>query len=301
MIMVSPAEFQRKERKRDMPQNDMGKESYQSEVHSGESNLKNERMYESLSKIKNKLLVMSGKGGVGKSSVSAGLAIRLADLGFQVGVLDIDIHGPSMAGIMGLKGLLDISQEKKVIPHIVSDNLSVVSMQSLMTDSNQPIIWRGPAKSGVIRQFVSEVAWGDLDFLIIDAPPGTGDEPLSAAQTIKEARALIVTTPQDVALSDVRKSINFCRVINMDILGLVENMGPFECPCCGKTLALFKSDGGKLTASQMAVPFLGTLPFDPQVVKACDEGRPMALHQNAVQFSGAMAQIADKVIKAFKA
>jgi len=209
----------------------------------------------------------------------------------------VDIHGPSLAGIMGVKGLLDVTAEKKVSPHRFNDRLSVVSMQSLMLDADQAVIWRGPAKTGVIRQFIGDVLWGDLDFLIIDAPPGTGDEPLSVAQTIPEAKALIVTTPQDVALSDVRKSINFCRVINLAILGLVENMGPFACPCCGETLTLFKSGGGQVTANQMEVPFLGTLPFDPQVVKACDKGQPMGLNQSAAAFSAAMADIVKKIVE----
>lgn len=254
-----------------------------------------------LAGIKHKLLVMSGKGGVGKSSVSASLAIRLANKGFQVGLLDVDIHGPSLAGIMGAEGLLDITAEKKVLPMKVQPNLKMVSMQSLMQDADQAVIWRGPAKSGVIRQFVGEVMWDQLDFLIIDAPPGTGDEPLSVAQTIPEAKALIVTTPQDVALSDVRKSINFCHVINMTVLGLIENMGPFKCPCCDKTLSLFKSGGGQATASQMSVPFLGTLPFDPDVVKACDAGEPLMLQQAQSPFLTAMDQVVEKIEDALTA
>ncbi len=240
---------------------------------------------------------MSGKGGVGKSSVSAGLAVQLALKGYKVGLLDVDIHGPSIAGIMGVRGLLDISKEKKVIAKQVHENLKVVSMQSLMRDADQAVIWRGPAKTGVIRQFIGDVLWGDLDYLIIDAPPGTGDEPLSVAQTIPEAKALIVTTPQDVALSDVRKSINFCRVINMQAVGLVENMGPFECPCCGKTMALFKSGGGEITADKMGVPFLGTLPFDPKVVKTCDAGKAVDLKSSAPSFMAALEGVAEKIVK----
>lgn len=259
-------------------------------------NDKNGQIVASLSRIKHKFLVMSGKGGVGKSSVSAGLAIQLANSGYRVGLLDVDIHGPSLAGIMGVKGLLQVSAERKVTPHEVDAHLKVVSMQSLMKDNDQAIIWRGPAKAGVIRQFLSDVDWGDLDFLIIDAPPGTGDEPLGVAQTVPEARAVIVTTPQDVALSDVRKSISFCRVINMNILGLVENMGPFPCPCCGKPLALFKSGGGEATANRMEVPFLGTLPFDPQVVKACDNGQPKQLWESGAAFTDALAGIVQKII-----
>lgn len=264
---------------------------------SGASKYQDEHINTSLSKIRHKLIVMSGKGGVGKSSVSAAIAIQLVQKGLKVGLLDVDIHGPSIAGIMGVRGLLDISEEKKVIAKQVHENLKVVSMQSLMKDADQAVIWRGPAKTGVIRQFIGDVLWGDLDYLIIDAPPGTGDEPLSVAQTITEARAVIVTTPQDVALSDVRKSINFCGVINMEVVGLVENMGPFECPCCGKTLALFKSGGGETTAEKMGVPFLGTLPFDQKVVKTCDAGQAVDLTSSAPAFMAALADVVEQIIK----
>ena len=262
---------------------------------SAESKLKDDNIAASLANIRYKLLVMSGKGGVGKSSVSAGLAIRLAAAGFHVGLLDVDIHGPSLAGIMGVKGLMDVTEDKKVCPINVQDNLKVVSMQSLMRDSDQAVIWRGPAKAGVIRQFIGDVQWESLDFLIIDAPPGTGDEPLSVAQTIPDAKAVIVTTPQDVALSDVRKSINFCRVIQMDLLGLIENMGPFACPCCGETVSLFKSGGGQVTAEQMQIPFLGTLPFDAKVVQACDAGQPLRLQSEASQFISALDGVVSKL------
>ena len=262
---------------------------------SAESKLKDDNIAASLASIKHKLLVMSGKGGVGKSSVSAGMAIRLAAAGHRVGLLDVDIHGPSLAGIMGVKGLMDVTEDKKVCPIKVQDNLKVVSMQSLMRDSDQAVIWRGPAKTGVIRQFIGDVQWESLDFLIIDAPPGTGDEPLSVAQTIPDAKAVIITTPQDVALSDVRKSINFCRVIQMDVIGLIENMGPFACPCCGEPLSLFKSGGGQATAKKMQIPFLGTLPFDAKVVQACDAGQPMRLQSEASQFISALDGVVSKI------
>lgn len=244
-----------------------------------------------LSAIKNKIIVMSGKGGVGKSSVSANLAVALADRGFATGLLDVDLHGPSIAGMMGIKGLLDVNEAQEVVPKRVNDHLGVVSMQSLMKDPDQAVIWRGPAKTGIIRQFVADVMWGELDFLIVDSPPGTGDEPLSVAQTIVGARALIVSTPQDIAQADVRKSINFCRAVNLDILGLVENMGPFACPCCGKTVELFKSRGGRTTAEAMGVHFLGTLPFDPRVVTACDAGTPIAAGKPSGPFVDALGKV----------
>ncbi len=239
---------------------------------------------------------MSGKGGVGKSSFATNLAVTLAGKGFSTGLLDVDLHGPSIAGMLGIKGLLDVTEDQRVIPKIMGDNLKVVSMQSLMKDPDQAVIWRGPAKAGIIRQFIADVRWEALDFLIVDSPPGTGDEPLSVAQTITGAKALIVTTPQDVALADVRKSINFCRTVNLELVGLVENMGPFACPCCGKTVELFKSRGGRVTAETMGVTFLGTLPFDSQVVTACDEGVPIAAGDHGGPFVEALNKVVQAVV-----
>lgn len=249
-----------------------------------------------LSKIKNKIIIMSGKGGVGKSSFAANLSVSLARKGFPTGLLDVDLHGPSIAGILGIKGLLDVHENQKVIPKPVEEHLKVVSMQSLMKDPDQAVIWRGPAKTGIIKQFIADVQWEALDFLVVDSPPGTGDEPLSVAQTIPGAKALIVTTPQEVALADVRKSINFCRTVNLEILGLVENMGPFACPCCGKTIELFKSQGGRLTAENMGLTFLGSLPFDPQVVKMCDQGTPIATHATDTPFVQALDNVVQAII-----
>lgn len=254
-----------------------------------------QRIETALSGIQNKLIVMSGKGGVGKSSVATYLSLALSARGFATGLLDVDLHGPSIAGMLGLKGLLEVNGEQQAVPKRVNDHLKVVSMQSLMKDPDQAVIWRGPAKTGVIQQFLSEVAWGTLDFLVVDSPPGTGDEPLSVAQAIAGARALIVTTPQDVAQADVRKSINFCRAVNLGIVGLVENMGPFACPCCGKTVELFKHQGGRVTAETMGIDFLGTLPFDPEVVKACDTGTPVAGRQGEA-FEKALDAVVQAVV-----
>jgi len=259
-------------------------------------NLQDSMIESSLDKITHKILVMSGKGGVGKSSISANLAVGLADRGYQVGLLDVDIHGPSIAGIMGIEGLLDITVDRFIIPKAYNQNLAVVSMQSLMQEADQAVIWRGPAKANVIRQFVADVQWGTRDFLIIDAPPGTGDEPLSVAQTIKGAKALIVTTPQQVALADVRKSINFCKRIEMQMIGLIENMGPFGCPHCGEQIALFQSGGGIDTAQKMGVDFLGSLPFDPDVVTDCDRGTPIADHRKNSGFVTALNNGIDLIL-----
>jgi Mrp family chromosome partitioning ATPase len=175
-----------------------------------------------LRKIKHKILVMSGKGGVGKSSVAAYLAVALAKRGFRVGLMEVDLHGPSIPHILGLTGQLHAgAHSKKATPVKYLPNLEVLSIESLLNDNDAAIIWRGPIKGGVIKQFISDIEWSDLDFMVIDSPPGTGDEPLTVAQTIPDAKALIVTTPQEISLADVRKSINFCRQVKIDILGLV--------------------------------------------------------------------------------
>ena len=230
----------------------------------------------SLGKIKNKILVMSGKGGVGKSTVSVNLAIGLANKGYKVGLMDVDLHGPDVVRMLDLKGNVEppASADALVSPLKYNDNLKVVSLEYMMRDRDEAIIWRGPLKIQAIRQFVSDMDWGDLDYLIIDAPPGTGDEPLTVAQTITNVKAIVVTTPQKVALADVRKSINFCKTVKMEITGVVENMSGFVCPHCNETVDIFKSGGGEELARELELPFLGKIPMDPQVVMAGDDGKP---------------------------
>lgn len=257
-----------------------------------------QQMENALGRIKNKILVMSGKGGVGKSSVAANLAVLLADKGYKVGLMDVDVHGPSIAKIMGIKGLLEVDAEKQLAkPATYGDNLKIVSMQSFMREADQAVIWRGPAKSGMIQQFITTIDWGDLDFLIMDAPPGTGDEPLTIVQTVSDAKALVVTTPQDVALADVRKSINFCKTVDMEIMGLVENMGPFKCPHCDEEIAVFKKDGGKQTAMEMNVRFLGSLPYDFEVVNSGDSGNPVITKNKENQYTKALEAVSEEVLK----
>ena len=227
---------------------------------------------ESLALIKNKILIMSGKGGVGKTSVAANVAVALSKKGAKVGLMDVDLHGPDIPRMLGIKGLLDISADSRMIPKPYSDNLKVISIESLTQDTDEAVIWRGPLKMHVIRQFISDVHWGPLDYLILDSPPGTGDEPLSVAQTIPGAKAIIVTTPQEISLADIRKSINFCRTVKMPTLGLIENMSGFVCPHCGKPVELFGTGGGFRTALAMNVPFLGRIPFDPKMVECADAG-----------------------------
>ncbi len=228
-----------------------------------------------LGRIKNKIIVMSGKGGVGKSSVAVYVALGLARKGYKVGLMDIDLHGPSIPKMLGLHGLLRISKDEEILPHEYSPNLKVVSIESMLEDTDSAVIWRGPLKHGVIQQFISDCTWNDLDYLVVDCPPGTGDEPLSIARLIPDAKALIVTTPQEVALSDVRKSINFCKKVQLDIAGLVENMSGLYCPHCNGFIPIFSTGGGRKTAEQMQIDFLGSLPFDPAVVEGGDRGKPI--------------------------
>jgi Mrp family chromosome partitioning ATPase len=238
----------------------------------GAQAVKDAALKESLGKIKNKIIVMSGKGGVGKTSTAVNLSIALAKNGRCVGIMDVDLHGPDVPRMLGLKGMPQLTHNRKLSPMSYSDNLSAISIESFTPGKDDAIIWRGPLKYSAIRQFISDVEWGDLDFLIIDSPPGTGDEPLTIAQIISDAKAIIVTTPQEVALADVRKSINFCKTVKLEIFGLIENMSGLSCPHCGEMIELFGSGGGERTAQEMGIPFLGRIPFDSNVVACGDSG-----------------------------
>jgi len=250
---------------------------------------------ESLGKIKNKILVMSGKGGVGKTSTSVNLSIALANKGFKVGIMDVDLHGPDVPRMLGLEGMPEVNQNKKLNPMRYSENLRAISIESFTPNKDDAIIWRGPLKFSAIRQFIGDVDWGNLDFLVIDSPPGTGDEPLTVAQTITDARAVIVTTPQEVALADVRKSINFCKTVKMDIFGLIENMSGFACPHCNEMIELFGSGGGEKTASQMGIKFLGSIPFDPRMVACGDSGSCYQEIHTTSAVTQAFGSVADKL------
>lgn len=230
----------------------------------------------SLGKIRHKILVMSGKGGVGKSTVAVNLALGLAKKGYKVGLMDVDLHGPDVCRMLDLNEPVGLRQSANslVPPLVYNENVKVVSLEYMMKDRDEAIIWRGPLKIQAIRQFVADMDWGELDYLVIDAPPGTGDEPLSVAQTVPNVQAVVVTTPQAVALADVRKSINFCRTVEMPIIGVVENMSGFICPHCEKTVDIFSSGGGEKTARDFELPFLGKVPMDPRVVIGGDSGQP---------------------------
>ena len=240
----------------------------------------NMQILDNLARIKHKIIVMSGKGGVGKSTVAVNLALTLAAQGSKVGVMDVDIHGPDVAKLLGVEDAKLQSAGEMIIPVPVNKNLTAMSMAFLLEDRDTPIVWRGPLKMSAIKQFLGEVAWGDLDYLVIDLPPGTGDEPLTVAQLIpKGAWAVIVTTPQDLALLDSRKAIRFAEALNMNIAGVVENMAGLECPHCGESIDLFKVGGGERAAEDMNVNFLGRIPIDPQMVKMGDLGVPYVVDE----------------------
>ena len=258
---------------------------------------KDASMKKSLTRIKHKLLVMSGKGGVGKSSTSVNLSIALAGRGFRVGLMDVDLHGPDIPRMLGLNGAPNMTTNNKVGPLRYSENLHAISIESLSPSKDDAIIWRGPIKYSAIRQFIGDVDWGDLDFLVIDAPPGTGDEPLTVAQMIPDAKAIIVTTPQEISLADVRKSISFCKTVKMAIYGVIENMSGYTCPHCGEVLDPFGTGGGERTALAAGIPFLGRVPFDPRVVACGDAGESLSAKHADSPVVAAFAAIADEVAK----
>ena len=225
--------------------------------------------------VKRTFLVLSGKGGVGKSSIAANLAVWLSKQGKKVGLLDIDIHGPSIPKLLNLERMNVQAVGDKIMPAVYSDTLKVMSVGFLLRNDTDALIWRGPMKHNVIKQFVTDVSWGDLDYLVTDCPPGTGDEPLSIAQLLgKIDGAVIVTTPQQIAVVDVKKCITFCRQLNLPVLGVIENMSGFICPHCSQPIEVFAGDGGREMARDFGVPFLGKIPIDPALAHACDLGAP---------------------------
>ncbi len=253
-----------------------------------------EQLKQNMSKIKHKILVLSNKGGVGKSSVAVNLACSLSEKGFKVGILDADLHGPSVATMLGFEGKKLQGSSEGIIPMSVSSDLVAVSMASLIETSDAPLIWRGPLKMMALKQFLGEVEWGNLNYLIIDSPPGTGDVPLSICQLIPELEGgIIVTTPQGVALLDSRKCINFLKNLNIPILGIIENMSGLKCPHCGKNIDLFKSGGGEKVALEFNIPFLGKIPIDINLVESSDEGKPYILQYK----NSETAQVFNKIVE----
>jgi ATP-binding protein involved in chromosome partitioning len=271
--------------------------------------------------ISHKIMVLSGKGGVGKSTVATGLALSLARQGKKVGILDIDITGPNIPKMLGIEDTELHVEDNQIHPADGPNGLKVMSMAFLLEDPDKPVIWRGPIKLGAIQQFIGDVAWGKLDALVIDFPPGTSDEPLTVAQSLPNIDGMvIVTTPQDVALLDSRKSINFSKTVKIPVLGVVENMsgytirgkaeansqvsvmGPQGIPVeattnddgeWSVTLDLFKKGGGQSAAEEFGVPFLGSLPFDPGIVRGGDDG----VHRIVAEPEGQTAEAFDTVVE----
>ena len=248
-----------------------------------------------MEKVKHKVMVMSGKGGVGKTTVAANLAFALGMQGLDVGLMDADIHGPDIPKILGIEDKRPGASGNKILPIFVTPRLKAMSIGFLLPDRDSAVIWRGPMKMNAIRQFLSDVDWGELDYLVIDLPPGTGDEPLSVAQLIKNVDgAIIVTTPQDLALLDSRKAVNFSRVLKVPVIGIIENMSGFVCPYCGKEINIFKYGGGERSARELGVTFLGRVPIDPGMVIAADNGTPFVLKKDS-KVREAFEHIVEKV------
>jgi len=248
--------------------------------------------------VRHVIIVLSGKGGVGKSTVSTNLASALAAHGRQVGLLDLDIHGPSIPKMLGIEDQQLAVHEKTLEPVHVTGNLAVMSMAFLLPDASSPVIWRGPMKMAVIQQFLSDVNWGALDYLIVDLPPGTGDEALSIVQLAPNVQgAVIVTTPQDVAVIDAVKAVKFIEKLDLPVIGIIENMSGMVCPHCGQSIDLFGSGGGEKAARDLGVPFLGSIPIDPAMVKAGDEGRPYILRHADTPAWKAVDAVMENLVK----
>jgi len=278
----------------------LGKKQVTQTNHDKQKNiqLEQEQIRKRIKQIRHQILVLSGKGGVGKSTVAANLAMSLALAGKNVGLLDIDIHGPSVPKILGIEKEIVQVTGNTLLPVEMIENLKVMSIGFLLRQRDDPVIWRGPMKYQMIKQFLKDVQWGNLDFLIVDSPPGTGDEPLAIVQLLEDADgAVIVTTPQEVALSDVRKCISFCGNLNLSVLGVLENMSGFICPKCGEQTDVFKAGGGEIMARQMGVPFLGRIQIDPDIVRSCDSGKPFIFNYSKSQTAKAFESISGPILE----
>ena len=251
-----------------------------------------------MKRIKHKIAVMSGKGGVGKSTVSVNLAMALAMKGKRVGILDMDIHGPNVPKMLGIDGQRLEAVDGGIGPVIVEPGIKVISMAFLLENPDTPVIWRGPLKLSAMKQFLGDVVWGDLDYLIIDLPPGTGDEHMNVAQLLPESDgAVIVTTPQEVALLDSRKSVKFAETLKMPVIGIVENMSGLICPHCGREINIFKSGGGEKAAKEMNINFLGKIPLEPKIVEDSDAGIPFVVENPDSRSAKAFNEVAENVLK----
>ncbi len=226
-----------------------------------------------------KILVLSGKGGVGKSTVAVNIAYALAIKGYKVGLLDSDIHGPTIPKLLGLENVSGLEVENNKLKPIEVDGVKVVSIGFFLPSRDVPVIWRGPMKHKFLEQLFNDVNWGNIDYLIIDCPPGTGDEVISVTQLAKPEVAIVVTTPQSVALEDVRKAVNFAKKANMKIF-IIENMSGLRCPYCGNVIYVFSKGGGESLAREMDVKFLGSIPLDPNIMESGEAGKPFVKEES---------------------
>lgn len=258
----------------------------------------NSRLRETMKQIPHKILVMSGKGGVGKTTVAVNLAFVLAKQGYEVGLLDVDLHGPNAALMAGVEEFqADLVDEHFTTPR-AAPRVRVLSIAFFLPHPDAPIAWRGPRKSGAIRQLLADGDWDGVDVLVVDCPPGTGDEPMSVAQLIPGADgAVVVTSPQGVSLLDSRKCVRFIEQIGLNTLGIVENLSGFTCPSCGERVDLFKTGGGESAAMELAVPFLGRIPISPAMVEAGDSGKPIVASDPDDQAAAALRQVAQRLTK----
>jgi len=257
-----------------------------------------QRVRAKMSKVKHKVAVISGKGGVGKSTVTVNLAIAFAMHGHanKVGILDADIHGPSVPKMLGLTGQRLQAGPPGIFPASGPLGIKVISMDFLLPDENAPVIWRGPLKMTAIRQFLSDIIWGELDLLLIDLPPGTGDEPLSVAQLLPEMDGvIIVTIPSEVSEIVVKKAVTFARRLGMPIIGIIENMSGFVCPNCGAKINIFQSGGGTKIANELSIPFLGNIPIDQKICEDADKGMPFIVEHANSPASKAFLEIVEKI------
>ncbi|MFH1279673.1 MAG: Mrp/NBP35 family ATP-binding protein [Candidatus Eisenbacteria bacterium] len=246
-----------------------------------------------LKDVRNVVAVASGKGGVGKSTVATNLALSLARTGARVGMLDADVYGPSMAIMLGVDGRPEVTGHNTMRP-LDAHGMKVMSI-AFLTTKDTPVIWRGPMVHGLVSQFLTQVEWGELDYLVIDLPPGTGDAQLTLTQSAPLAGAVIVTTPQDVSLIDARKGLKMFEQVNVPVLGIVENMSYFQCPHCDGRTEIFSHGGGRKTSEELEVPFLGEVPIDPEVVAGGDTGNPIVAKNPGSPAGRAYAEIAERV------
>lgn len=251
--------------------------------------------------VKHTVAVMSGKGGVGKSTVAANIATALKLRDYEVGLMDCDMHGPSIPKIVGVSyGKRPTGTDKAINPVLTDFGLKLISLGSLLPEEDSPVIWRGPLKMKAIQQFLGDVNWGKLDYLVFDLPPGTGDEPLSIAQLIPDPDgAVIVTTPQEVALQTIRRSVNFAEEVDLPVLGLIENMSGFVCPNCGERVDIFGAGGGVNLSEELDIPLLGKIPLDPEIVRSGEKGRPVVLEEDS-KAANAFNDITTEIEKAVK-